>query len=191
MKVHETPLPGVLLIEPRVLRDPRGFFYESFQAERFRELGLPTHFVQDNHSRSRRGVLRGLHYQLTRPQGKYVTALRGEIFDVAVDIRRGSPTFGRWYGVTLSGDDPHYLWIPPGYAHGFCVLSDEADFVYKCTDVYVPSDERSVRWDDPTIGIEWPHPDPIVSDRDRAARPLAEMERDLPVYMPDATPVSR
>ena len=191
MKIHETPLPGVLLIEPRVFRDPRGFFYESFNAERFREHGLPTEFVQDNHSRSRRGVLRGLHYQLTRPQGKYVTALRGEIFDVAVDIRRGSPTFGRWYGVTLSGDDPRYLWIPPGYAHGFCVLSDEADFVYKCTDVYVPSDERSVRWDDPTIGIEWPHPDPTVSDRDRAARPLAAMEQDLPVYTSDARPVTR
>jgi dTDP-4-dehydrorhamnose 3,5-epimerase len=190
MKVHETPLPGVFLVEPRVFRDPRGFFYESFQAERFGEHGLPDRFVQDNHSRSRRGVLRGLHYQLTRPQGKYVTAVRGEIFDVAVDIRRGSPTFGRWFGVTLSGDDPRYLYIPPGYAHGFCVLSEEADFVYKCTDVYVPSDERTVQWNDPAIGIEWPLPDPIVSDRDRAARPLAEMERDLPVY-PDASSVSR
>ena len=191
MKVHQTPLPGVLIVEPRVFGDSRGFFYESFHSERFQEHGLPEHFVQDNHSRSRRGVLRGLHYQLTRPQGKYVTALRGEIFDVAVDIRRGSPTFGRWFGTTLSGDHPRYLWIPPGYAHGFCVLSDEADFVYKCTDYYVPSDERSILWNDPAIGIDWPIHEPTISERDRVARPLAEMELDLPEFIPTAGTATR
>lgn len=184
MKVHETSLPGVLLIEPRVFRDDRGFFLESFRDERFAEHGLPTHFRQDNHSRSSRGVLRGLHYQLTRPQGKLVTAIRGELFDVAVDIRVGSPTFGQWFGCTLSGDDPRYLWIPPGFAHGFCVLSDVADFTYKCTDVYVPSDEGGVMWDDPAVGIEWPIAAPLLSPKDERYAPLSASRADLPRFTP-------
>ena len=182
MKVHETPLPGVLLIEPRVFRDERGFFLESYNEVRFREHGLPTEFRQDNHSRSARNVLRGLHYQLDNPQGKLVTAVRGEIFDVAVDIRTGSPTFGKWFGARLHEDAPRYLWIPPGFAHGFCVLSDVADVVYKCTNVYHQSDDHGVLWSDPTIAIDWPVTDPIVSAKDHTYATLLAERGDLPAF---------
>jgi dTDP-4-dehydrorhamnose 3,5-epimerase len=182
VKIVETPLPGVLVIEPRVFRDDRGFFLESFNADRFAQHGLPTAFRQDNHSHSKQGVLRGLHYQLRQPQGKLVSVLRGRVFDVAVDIRRGSPTFGKWYGTILSEDEPRYLWIPPGFAHGFCALSEAADFVYKCTDVYVADDDRGVLWSDPSIGIEWPLTSPLLSDKDQRLPPLSETRTDLPEY---------
>jgi dTDP-4-dehydrorhamnose 3,5-epimerase len=185
MRVDRTDLPGVLLLEPRVLRDDRGFFYESFNAEVFATLaddGLPTHFRQDNHSRSTEGVLRGLHYQLRRPQGKLVTCVRGTIFDVVVDIRVGSPTFGRWTGVTLNGDAPRYVWIPAGFAHGFCALSPVADVIYKCTEVYDPTDDRGVLWSDEHIGIAWPVRNPITSPKDRQFPGLDPARQDLPRY---------
>ena len=182
MRVIQTPLPGVLVIEPRVFRDDRGFFLESFNAERFAQHGLPTVFRQDNHSHSKKGVLRGLHYQLRRPQGKLVSVIRGSVFDVAVDIRRGSATFGKWYGVVLTEDEPRFLWIPPGFAHGFCTLSDSADFVYKCTDVYVADDDRGVLWSDPSIGVEWPIENPILSDKDQRMPTLGTARNDLPEY---------
>nr|MCU0890415.1 dTDP-4-dehydrorhamnose 3,5-epimerase [Sandarakinorhabdus sp.] len=156
MNLIETPLPGVLLIEPRVFGDARGFFLESWNRQSFAEAGLDMDFVQDNHSRSSRGVLRGLHYQLHNPQGKLVRVTQGAVFDVAVDIRRASPHFGRWVGYELSADNHRMLWIPPGFAHGFLVLSDTADFLYKCTTLYDPPSDRGIRWDDPAIGIDWP-----------------------------------
>jgi dTDP-4-dehydrorhamnose 3,5-epimerase len=180
--ITETPIAGVLLIEPKVHRDDRGFFLESFQSERFRGAGLPDRFVQDNHSRSTRGVLRGMHYQLRRPQGKLVTAVRGEVFDVALDIRRGSPTFGQWYGTTLSGDAPRFLYLPPGLAHGFCVLSDVADFVYKCTEPYDPADDHGVLWSDPGSAIAWPIGRPTVSPKDERYLPLDAARGDLPDF---------
>ena len=182
MNIRPLALPEVLLVEPRIFEDDRGFFYESFHAERFAEAGLPTRWLQDNHSRSRRNVVRGLHYQLGRPQGKYITVVQGEVLDVAVDIRVGSPTFGRWCAERLSADRPRYLYIPTGFAHGFCVLSETADLLYKCTDVYVPSEDRCVRWDDPAIGIDWPVTTPIVSAKDRAAPTLDEARSYLPAY---------
>jgi dTDP-4-dehydrorhamnose 3,5-epimerase len=182
VKVRATGLPGVLVIEPRVFRDARGFFLETFNAERFAEAGLPTEFRQDNHSRSVAGVLRGLHYQLRRPQGKLVRVVRGAVWDVAVDIRRGSPTFGRWVAEELSEENQRMLWVPPGFAHGFYTLSDVADLTYKCTDVYQPDDDRGVRWSDPTIGITWPSTAPLLSDKDRALAPLDAGRDDLPVY---------
>ncbi len=184
MIVAPTSLPGVLLLEPTVYRDDRGFFMETFNADRFAEYGIPTIFRQDNHSRSAKGVLRGLHYQLNRPQGKLVTVVRGEVFDVAVDIRRGSPTFGRWFGATLSEDNHRHMWVPPGFAHGFCVLSSFADFLYKCTDVYVPNDDRGLLWSDPTIAIDWPIPSPVLSAKDRQLPLLDEGSRELPSYSP-------
>ena len=185
MKVERTALPGVLLLEPRVFHDDRGFFYESFNADVFARLadeGLPTSFVQDNHSRSTQRVLRGLHYQLHRPQAKLVTCVRGTIFDVAVDIRIGSPTFGRWTGVTLDGEAPRYVWIPAGFAHGFCVLSPIADVIYKCTELYVGEDEHGVLWSDERIGITWPVIDPIISPKDRQLRGLDPDRTNLPHY---------
>jgi dTDP-4-dehydrorhamnose 3,5-epimerase len=185
MNIVPTELPGVLVIEPRVFRDDRGFFYEAFNAETFsahRDVGLPTAFVQDNHSRSAQGVLRGMHYQLDRPQGKLVTCVRGAIFDVAVDIRVGSPTFGRWVAVTLDGDAPRYLWIPPGFAHGFCVLTPVADVIYKCTDVYVGSDDRGILWSDASLGIQWPERHPIISPKDERYLGLDAGRADLPTY---------
>ena len=183
MKVIATELPGALLLEPKVFGDARGFFLETWQAARYREAGLPERFVQDNHSRSRCGVLRGLHYQLTQPQGKLVWVTRGAVFDVAVDIRRGSPTFGRWYGCVLDDVDHRQLYIPPGFAHGFCVLSEEADFFYKCTDYYHPPSERGIAWDDPDIGIEWPLREMSLSDKDQDNRRLAaQIPENLPVY---------
>ena len=182
MKVHETPLPGVLVVEPRVFHDERGFFLETFNDERFRGAGLPTGFRQDNHSRSSRGVLRGLHYQLEHPQGKLVTVVRGRIFDVAADIRAGSPTFGQWFGIELHEDHPRALWIPAGFAHGFCALSDVADVTYKCTDVYHAEDDRGVIWSDATLGVAWPVADPLVSAKDAAYAPLDAARTDLPQW---------
>lgn len=178
MNVTELELPGVLLIEPRVFGDPRGFFLETWQARRYADAGLPERFVQDNLSRSAHGVLRGLHYQVHRPQGKLVSVFEGEVFDVAADIDPDSRTFGRWVGVRLSGDNHRQLYVPPGYAHGFCVLSDAAYFAYKCTDYYVPELERGVKWDDPMLAIEWPVEDPVVNGRDAGWPILEEARRE-------------
>ncbi|HEX2164726.1 MAG TPA: dTDP-4-dehydrorhamnose 3,5-epimerase [Thermoanaerobaculia bacterium] len=182
MRFVETPLPGVLVVEPDVHRDDRGFFLETYHREKYRQGGLDADFVQDNHSRSVARTLRGLHAQLRRPQGKLVRALRGEIFDVAVDIRRGSPTFGRWFGETLSDDNFKQLWIPPGFAHGFCVLSEIAEVEYKCTALYDRADELAIAWNDAEIGVEWPVEEPLLSEKDRAAAGLREVEGRLPVW---------
>ncbi len=182
MKITPTTLPEVLLIEPDVHRDTRGFFLESYHARKYAEGGIPVTFVQDNHSCSVQGTLRGLHAQLTKPQGKLVRVIRGDIFDVAVDIRYGSPSFGRWVGVTLSSGNFLQVYIPPGFAHGFCVLSEVAEVEYKCTDFYEPSDQISIRWNDPAIGITWPIHEPILSDKDRQAPALEELVDRLPRY---------
>jgi len=178
MNIIDTPLPGVTLIEPRVFGDARGFFLESWNAKGFADAGLDLAFVQDNHSRSARGVLRGLHYQLTNPQGKLVRVTHGAVFDVAVDIRRSSPHFGRWVGYELSAENHRMLWIPPGFAHGFLVLSETADFLYKCTSLYDPPSDRGIRWNDPAIGIAWPGlaAEPLLSAKDAAAPLLADAE---------------
>jgi dTDP-4-dehydrorhamnose 3,5-epimerase len=181
MKVIATELPEVLVIEPKVHGDSRGFFYESFQARRYADAGISAPFVQDNLSRSVRGTLRGLHFQEPRAQGKLVQVLRGTVWDVAVDVRRGSPRFGRWAAVELSESTPRQLWIPPGFAHGFCVLSESADFFYKCTELYAPDSERSIAWNDPAIGIVWPVQEPLLSVKDRAAPHLADAPV-LPAY---------
>ncbi|HEC84839.1 MAG TPA: dTDP-4-dehydrorhamnose 3,5-epimerase [Thioploca sp.] len=176
MKVIETAIPGVLLIEPKVFGDSRGFFFESFQAARYAEAGIKGPFVQDNHSRSAKGVLRGLHFQKQYPQGKLVYVTSGTVFDVAVDIRKDSPTFGQWVGVTLSADEHQQFYVPPGLAHGFCVLSDTAEFQYKCTDYYHPEDEGCIRWDDPDIGIQWPlTEEPKLSAKDANALYLKDL----------------
>jgi dTDP-4-dehydrorhamnose 3,5-epimerase len=177
MQATSTTLPEVLILEPKVFGDERGFFFESFNARTFREVtGVTSQFVQDNHSRSIQQVLRGLHYQLEHPQGKLVRVVAGEVFDVAVDIRRSSPRFGRWVGVALSAQNKRQLWIPPGFAHGFLVVSDSAEFLYKTTDYWYPEDERSIRWDDTQIGIEWPAVGglPVVSKKDAGASSLAD-----------------
>ncbi|GAB3284120.1 dTDP-4-dehydrorhamnose 3,5-epimerase [Parahaliea aestuarii] len=158
MNVEQTALKDVLLLHPRVFGDERGFFMESWNANTFRELGIDADFVQDNHSRSARGILRGLHYQTAHTQGKLVRVVAGSVFDVAVDLRRSSPTFGRWYGVELSAENHRMLWVPAGFAHGFYVTSEVADFQYKCTDFYDPASEVSLAWNDPTVGVEWPLP---------------------------------
>lgn len=178
MKATPTPIAGLLVLEPQVFGDARGFFMESFNQKRFHQLtGLDLSFVQDNHSRSAKGVLRGLHYQIQQPQGKLVRAVTGAIFDVAVDIRKSSPTFGRWFGVTLSEDNRLQLWVPAGFAHGFVVLSETADVLYKTTDYYAPPFERCIRWNDPTIGIDWPYPgEPRLSAKDAAAVGLDQAE---------------
>lgn len=179
MEVMATVLPGVLLIRPRVFGDGRGFFMETFSARRYRDAaGIDLPFVQDNHSRSRRGVLRGLHFQRTRPQGKLVSVSRGSVFDVAVDIDPASPTCGQHFGVELSDANHLQLWIPPGYAHGFCVLSEEADFLYKCTDYYQLEDEGGLAWDCPRIAIDWPVQAPELSAKDRAYPGLDQLLRD-------------
>jgi len=172
MKVSSSPIEGLLLLEPVVHRDARGFFLESWRQDRLSALGLPTMFVQDNHSHSVQGTLRGLHYQLTQPQGKLVRVVSGEVFDVAVDLRRSSPTFGQWDSAVLTGENQRQLWIPPGFAHGFYVLSDSADLLYKCTEYYFPEGDRAIRWDDPELAIEWPLLNgcpPILSPKDAAA----------------------
>jgi len=174
MIVTPTGLPDVKLIEPRAFGDERGVFFESWNARAFAEAGLDIAFVQDNHSRSKRGVLRGLHYQIAHAQGKLVRCVVGEVFDVAVDLRRSSPTFGRWAGVTLSADNRRMVWVPPGFAHGFIVLSESADFLYKTTDYWHPEHERTLLWNDPALGIAWPQTcAPIVSAKDAAGAPLA------------------
>jgi dTDP-4-dehydrorhamnose 3,5-epimerase len=183
VKVTPTELPEVLLVEPSAFGDSRGFFLETFQSERYMAAGIPGPFVQDNLSRSARRTLRGLHFQEPRAQGKLVQVLRGAVFDVAVDVRRGSPYFGKWVGRELTEDNRFQLWIPRGFAHGFCVLSESADFFYKCTDLYAPQYERAVLWNDPEIAIRWPTEEPLLSARDAAARPLAEVPL-LPVYSP-------
>ncbi|HAS3612325.1 TPA: dTDP-4-dehydrorhamnose 3,5-epimerase [Vibrio cholerae] len=179
MKVIETDIPDVKIIEPTVFGDERGFFMETWNQKRFEELvtGKPTLFVQDNHSKSKKGILRGLHYQTENTQGKLVRVVSGEVFDVAVDIRKDSPTFGKWVGVYLSAENKRQLWVPEGFAHGFYVTSDEAEFVYKCTDFYNPKAEHSIRWDDDTIGIKWPITEtPLLSEKDSVGKLLKDVE---------------
>ena len=184
MKAIPTELPGVIIIEPRVFSDARGFFFESYHAPRYAEAGITVTFVQDNHSSSAKNTIRGLHYQLRRPQAKLMRVIRGSVLDVAVDIRRGSPTFGRWVGVELSAENKRQLFVPAGFGHGFCATSDVAELEYKCSDVYVADDQHGVLWSDPTIGIKWPVRAPILSDADRAYRPLMVDRDDLPLYQP-------
>jgi dTDP-4-dehydrorhamnose 3,5-epimerase len=177
MKAHATQIPGVLIVEPVVFGDDRGFFLESFNEREMHSLGIDAHFVQDNHSHSQRNVLRGLHYQIRQPQGKLVRVVSGKVFDVAVDVRRDSPAFGKWVGVELSAENKRMFWLPPGMAHGFIVLSDSADFLYKATEYYAPKAERTILWNDPDLGIEWPltiHP--ILSAKDAAAKTFSEAE---------------
>ena len=178
MHIQTTSIPDVLIIEPKVFGDERGFFYESFNERRFSELtGVATTFVQDNHSKSAKNVLRGLHYQIQQPQGKLVRVIAGEVFDVAVDIRKSSPTFGRWVGVTLSADNKRQLWVPPGFAHGFVVTSESAEFLYKTTDYWAPEFERSILWNDPAIGINWRlDAAPLLSAKDQTGKLLADAE---------------
>jgi dTDP-4-dehydrorhamnose 3,5-epimerase len=173
-----TPIPGILIIEPRVFQDERGFFLESFQKKKFIDAGISSEFVQDNHSKSCQGVLRGLHYQLQQAQGKLVRVIAGEVYDVAVDIRRGSPTFGHWFGTHLSAENKKMLWVPPGMAHGFYVTSPEAEVLYKATDYYAPQWERTIVWNDPAIGIAWPlnGEEPILSPKDAEGSLLANAE---------------
>jgi dTDP-4-dehydrorhamnose 3,5-epimerase len=182
VKLTPTALPGVLLVEPTVFRDERGFFLEVFHAGKFAAQGLDVAFVQDNHSLSRQGTLRGLHVQLPKSQGKLVRCTRGAVFDVAVDIRRGSPTFAGWFGIELSADNFRQLWVPPDFAHGFCVLSESAEIEYKCTELYDPAADVAIAWDDPAIGIAWPVGEPVLSPKDAAAKRLAELGDRLPLY---------
>ena len=183
MKFTPTPLSGVLLIEPHVFQDNRGFFLESYQKKQFSEAGIPFDFVQDNHSKSCQGVLRGLHYQIKQPQGKLTRVVVGEIYDVAVDIRRSSPTFGKWFGTHLSAENKQMLWVPPGFAHGFYVISPEAELLYKATDYYAPQWDRTIVWNDPEINIQWPiqGESPILSSKDEAGSlfSAAEVYEDL------------
>lgn len=176
MMISHTKLRGCVIIEPRVFGDERGFFLETFQAARYeQEAGINLPFVQDNHSRSARGVLRGLHFQKTKPQGKLVRVVSGEVYDVALDIREESPTFGEWEGIILSENNKKQFWVPPGFAHGFVVLSDTADFEYKCTEYYDPSDEGCILWNDPDLGIPWPIANPVLSIKDKSAKRLVDL----------------
>jgi len=186
LQFTEKPIPGVLLIEPHVFKDDRGFFMETYHREKYGEAGMGNIFVQDNHSHSRQWTLRGLHYQLRNPQAKLVYVISGKILDVAVDIRHGSPTFGRWTGTLLTGENKRQLYIPEGFAHGFCVLSETADVIYKCTDLYTPGDEYGVIWSDPTIDIVWPIENPILSEKDSQNLKLTDIPKEhLPVYRQD------
>jgi len=178
----KTSIDGVIIIEPTVFGDERGYFMETYQKEEFKQLGLDVDFVQDNQSSSHKGVLRGLHFQYTQPQGKLVRVISGEVFDVAVDLRKDSPTYGKWEGVTLSAENKKQFYIPPGFAHGFVVLSDSAEFTYKCTDYYKADDEGGIQWDDPEIGINWPIDDIdeiILSEKDKKWKPLSQTETDF------------
>jgi dTDP-4-dehydrorhamnose 3,5-epimerase len=183
MRFHPTALPEVIVLEPEVYKDNRGFFLESYHARKYREGGIPALFVQDNHSRSIGGTIRGLHAQRQHPQGKLVRVLAGEIFDVAVDVRCGSPSFGRWVGMTLSAENFLQVYVPPGFVHGFAVISPVAEIEYKCTDFYDPTDELSILWNDPDIGIDWPVREPILSAKDQAAHRLADVMSLLPVWV--------
>jgi dTDP-4-dehydrorhamnose 3,5-epimerase len=179
MEFEPTAIPEVVLIRPKVFGDPRGYFFESWEERKFAAAGLDVKFVQDNHSRSARNILRGLHYQIQQPQGKLVRVVTGAVFDVAVDIRRSSPTFGRWVGVTLTEENHHMLWVPPGFAHGFVVLSESADFLYRCTDFWAPPHERAIAWNDPDLNIAWPLPEgsqPILSAKDAVAKSFRDAE---------------
>ncbi len=180
MKFHETPIDGMILIEPQVFGDDRGFFMESYHAAKFKAAGIDENFVQDNHSRSPQWTLRGMHLQVEHTQGKLVRVTAGSVFDAVVDLRRGSPSFGRWWGAELSDHNHHMLWVPPGLAHGMLVLSKSADFLYKCTDIYSPNHERTLAWDDSTVGIEWPLPagvSPKLSAKDVVGKRFAEIEK--------------
>jgi dTDP-4-dehydrorhamnose 3,5-epimerase len=182
MRVQPAPLPGVLVIQPMVSRDRRGYFVETYHEERYHDRGITDRFVQDNHSHSFAGTLRGLHLQVRRPQAKLVRVVAGAIYDVAVDVRRGSPAFGRWFGLTLSEDNYRQCYIPRGFAHGFCVLSERAHVEYKCSDFYDPGGEIGIRWDDPALAIDWPVRTPVLSDRDRQHPLLAELTDQLPEF---------
>jgi dTDP-4-dehydrorhamnose 3,5-epimerase len=185
LEIIETSLPGVLLIKPRVFEDARGFFMETYRADTMAAAGVTETFVQDNHSRSGRGVLRGLHFQLRRPQAKLCRVARGEVLDIAVDIRVGSPHFGKWVGEVLSEENRHALFLPRGFAHGFVVRSETADFLYKCSDYYDASDDRGVLWNDPVLGIDWGTPSPVISSKDQRYPPLSQIPHEhLPVYQP-------
>ena len=187
MKILETSLPGVMVFEPRVFGDKRGFFLETFRDDIFKDAGIHESFVQDNHSRSSKGVLRGLHYQLIQPQGKLVRVTRGGVFDVAVDVRKGSPAFGQWYGTTLDEESMRMMYIPQGFAHGFVVLSETADFIYKCTDYYHPESEQGVLWNDSDIGIKWPIVDTKLSQKDTENSRLSlQSAESLPEYKQDS-----
>jgi len=182
VRIVETALPGVLIIEPDVFTDVRGFFLETYHAEKFRQHGITAPFVQDNHSKSAGGTVRGLHLQLRRMQGKLIRVVEGQVFDVAVDVRRGSPTFGKWVSVALSADNFRLVYVPPGFAHGFCVVSAAAQVEYKCTELYDPGSEIGIAWNDPTLGIPWPVSAPVLSPRDFANPPLAAVVDRLPRY---------
>lgn len=183
MRRIDTAIPEVVLIEPKVFGDARGFFYESWNRRELAALGIDADFVQDNHSKSQRGVLRGLHYQLQHPQGKLVRVIAGEVWDVAVDLRRSSPHFGRWVGFALSAQNRRMAWIPPGFAHGFCVVSDSAEFLYKTTDYWHPEDEHCLLWSDPQLAIDWPLTgEPLLAPKDTAGRPLADCIANGAVY---------
>jgi dTDP-4-dehydrorhamnose 3,5-epimerase len=179
MQFEPTEIPDVVLIRPKVFGDPRGYFFESWEERKFAAAGLDVKFVQDNHSRSARNILRGLHYQIQQPQGKLVRVVTGSVFDVAVDIRRSSPTFGRWIGATLTEENHHMLWVPPGFAHGFVVLSESADFLYRVTDFWAPPHERAIQWNDPDLKIKWPLPEgvePVLSAKDAVAKRFRDAE---------------
>ena len=179
MKFIPTEIPDVIIVEPDVFGDHRGFFMESWNAEKFAKGSIDAQFVQDNHSRSSQGILRGLHYQIKQPQGKLVRVLSGEVFDVVVDLRRNSPTFGKWFGIYLNDTGKQMLWVPPGFAHGFYVVSEQADFFYKCTDLYAQEHERAIRWDDPDLAIDWPligGQKPILAPKDADAKPFKEAD---------------
>jgi len=180
MKIIPTNIPDVLILEPQVFGDARGFFLETWNSKTFADAGLNLNFVQDNHSRSGQGILRGMHYQIQNPQGKLVRVTSGKVFDVAVDLRQSSPTFGQWACAELSADNHRMMWVPPGFAHGFYVMSESADFLYKCTDFYAPAYDRSLRWDDPTVGIEWPlinGTQPTISAKDEAGKSWQEADK--------------
>jgi len=185
MKITRTEIPGVVIIEPQVFRDERGFFLESYNQQKYKEAGIDAVFVQDNHSRSQQGTIRGLHAQINRPQGKLIRVIEGEIFDVAVDVRRGSPHFGHWVGAWLKADNFRQIYVPPGFVHGFCVTSEIAQVEYKCTDFYDPASEISIQWNDPEIGIDWPLDEiasPILSKKDLLAKPLQQLMDVLPWF---------
>lgn len=187
MKVIDTGIPGLIVVEPQVFGDARGFFLETYSEKRYHEAGITARFVQANHSRSRRGVLRGLHYQLVQPQGKLVSVARGAVYDVAVDIRKGSPTFGKHYGVILDDQTHRQMYVPPGFAHGFVVLSEECDFLYQVTDYYHPASEQGIAWNDPDLGIDWPLTDVLLSEKDHKHPRLAEQDpAKLPEYSAEA-----